>query len=108
MPLYEYKCPKCQNEFNEMLSLENYSPLRVCPGCNTPSPRIVSAAHLQSLKKNERIARERNEKSIYEPVRVSLQHQCSSGNCNHDHDHTERKKGCYQQISEGSRPWMLG
>jgi putative FmdB family regulatory protein len=106
MPLYEYKCPKCQNEFTELLSLENYSPLRVCPGCNTPSPRLVSAAHLQSLKKHERIARERNEKSIYEPMRVRVQHQCNHSDCNHDHK--EKKKGAYQQISKASRPWMLG
>ena len=60
MPLYEYKCPECDNEFDEIMSLEEYSPLRVCPECNAPSPRKISAPRLQILKKNERIARERN------------------------------------------------
>lgn len=105
MPVYEYKCPQCKNEFNELLSLNDYSPLRVCPECNAPSPRLVSAAHLRILKKNERIARERNERAIYEPLRTTRQHHCHSG-C--DHDHEEKSKGVLQQIREGSRPWMLG
>ena len=103
MPLYEYQCPKCSNDFDELLSLEEYSPLRVCPKCNAPSPRKISAAQLQILRANERIARDRNERAIYEPIKVTRQHQC-----NHDHVHEEKKKGSYQQISAGSRPWMLG
>lgn len=106
MPIYEYRCPKCANEFEELLSVEGYSPLRVCPECNAPSPRLVSAAYLQKLKKNERIARERNEKAVYEPIRTTRQHQCDDS-CNHEHDDKSRK-GSYQQIRQGSRPWMLG
>jgi len=105
MPLYTYKCPSCSNDFDELLTLEEYSPLRVCPKCNAPSPRKISAAQLQILKSNERIARERNERAIYEPLKVTRKHQCSS-DCNHDRE--EKKKGSYQQISAGSRPWMLG
>ena len=105
MPLYEYQCPKCSNEFSEILTLEEYSPLIVCPDCNAPSPRKISAAQLQLLKHNERVARERNERAIFEPHRVTRKHQCDS-NC--DHDNEEKGKGSYQQISAGSRPWMLG
>jgi putative FmdB family regulatory protein len=105
MPVYEYHCPKCENEFSEVMSLAEYSPLRVCPECNAPSPRKISAPQLKILKAHTRKAMERNEKSIYEPLRVTRKHQCDS-NCNHDHE--EKKKGVYQQISAGSRPWMLG
>ena len=105
MPLYEYKCPECDNEFDEMMSLEEYSPLRVSPECNAPSPRKISAPRLQILKKNERIARERNERAIFEPMKFTRKHVCDS-NCNHDHE--EKQKGSFQQIREGSRPWMLG
>ena len=105
MPLYEYKCPKCDNEFSEMLALEEYSPLRVCPECNAPSPRMISAVQLQLLKHNERVARERNERAIFEPLRVTRKHKCDS-NCNHDDE--GKGKGSYQQVSAGSRPWMLG
>ena len=104
MPIYEYKCTKCENEFDELLSLNEYSPIRVCPECNAPSTRKLSAPQLQSLKKQERVARERNEKAIYEPIRVTRKHEC-----NHDHhDHEEKQKGSFQQIREGTRPWMLG
>ena len=106
MPLYEYKCPKCEHEFSELLSLSEYSPLRVCPECNMPSPRKISAAQLQKLRSNERIARERNEKAIYEPLRVTRQHQCNHSGCSHEQE--QKKKGAFQQIREGTRPWMLG
>lgn len=106
MPLYEYRCPECENEFKEMLSLENYSPLRVCPSCNAPSPRKISAPQLQILKANERIARERNEKAIFDPKRITRSHECNDAHC--DHHHEEKNKGAYQQIRQGSRPWMLG
>ena len=103
MPLYEYQCPKCSNEFEEMQTLAEYSPLRVCPVCNAPSPRKISAAKLQLIKHSERVARERNESAIFEPLRVTRKHQCDS-NCNHE----EKSKGSFQQIRAGSRPWMLG
>jgi len=106
MPIYEYKCPKCETEFNELLSLEEYSPLRVCPDCNFPSPRKLSAPQISALKKNERIARERNERAIYEPMKVTKQHQCNHHEC--EHDQKEKQEGVYQQIREGTRPWMLG
>jgi len=105
MPLYEYQCPKCSDVFDEMLTLEEYSPLRVCPKCNAVSPRKISAAQLHILKNNERIARERNERAIFEPHRVTRKHQCDS-NCNHDDE--GKSKGSFQQVSDGSRPWMLG
>ena len=104
MPIYEYKCTSCENEFEELLSLEKYSPILVCPECNAPSTRIISAPRLAILKKSERLARERNERAIYEPLKVTRQHECNHSSC----DHEEKKKGSYQQISEGSRPWMLG
>jgi len=106
MPLYEYQCPACEHTFEELLSLEDYSPLRVCPECNMPSPRKISAAQLQILSSNERLARERNEKAIYEPLRVTRQHQCNHSDCTKNHD--GKKKGAFKQVREGSRPWMLG
>lgn len=106
MPLYEYKCQKCKNEFEVLLSLEDYSPLRVCPTCNMPSPRKITAAQLQIIQNSERIARDRNERAIYEPLRVTRKHQCSDSACNHEHE--DKNKGAFKQIREGSRPWMLG
>ena len=104
MPIYEYKCCSCANEFEELLSLEEYSPLSVCPECNAPSTRKLSSPQLDILKKNERIARERNERAIYEPLKVTRKHECDHSNCVNE----EKKKGSFQQIREGTRPWMLG
>jgi len=106
MPIYEYKCVECENEFEELLSLEDYSPIRVCPECNAPSTRKLSAPQLQSLRESERIARDTNERAKYEPLKVTRQHECNHSSC--DHEHEEKQKGVYQQIREGTRPWMLG
>lgn len=106
MPLYEYKCPQCENEFEEAMSLQDYSPLRVCPSCNAPSPRKISAPRLQILQAGERKARERNEKAVFDPIRITRRHECNDANCGHQHE--EKNKGAYQQIRQGSRPWMLG
>ena len=106
MPIYEYKCPKCEHEFSELMSLKEYSPLRVCPECNMPSPRKISAAQLQKIKASERMARERNERSVYEPIRVTREHKCTHDSCNHEKGH--KQKGSFQQIREGTRPWMVG
>jgi len=104
MPIYEYKCAVCEHEFEELLTLAEYSPLRVCPECNAPSTRKLSAPQLQSLKKNEFIARDRNERAIYEPIKVTRKHECNHSDC----DHEEKQKGSFQQVREGTRPWMLG
>lgn len=101
MPLYEYQCNKCDKEFSELQTLQEYSPIRVCPSCFTPSSRKISAPQLRLLTKNDRMIRDRQEKSIYEPLRVTKKHVC-----NHDHEHSQ--KGVFKQIQAGSRPWMLG
>lgn len=106
MPIYEYKCIKCENEFEELLSIDKYSPIRVCPECNAPSTRKLSAPQLQSIKKAERTARERNERAVNEPIRVTKTHECNHNHC--DPDQEGKQKGVLQQIREGTRPWMLG
>jgi len=106
MPLYNYQCSECECEFDVHLSLEKYTPLWVCPECNAPSPRKISAPNVSILNNNQRIARQRNERAVYEPLKISRQHQCC-----HDssmHRHGEQGKGSYVQIREGTRPWMLG
>lgn len=106
MPIYNYQCPECKKEFDVLLALEKYSPLWVCPDCNTPSPRKLTAPNMSILNKNRKTAMERNERSIYEPLRMTRQHQCDHSSLRKHHK--EQNKGSYLQISEGSRPWMLG
>ena len=41
MPFYEYRCTKCGEEFEELVSMGNYDP-QCCPTCGNLSPKIMS------------------------------------------------------------------
>jgi putative FmdB family regulatory protein len=42
MPTYQYKCPSCGYEFEELQSLHE-EPIKVCPNCKKETHRIISA-----------------------------------------------------------------
>lgn len=42
MPIYEYKCPKCGNVFEEWVKASDAQKHAKCPVCGAPSPRIMS------------------------------------------------------------------
>ncbi len=42
MPIYEYRCEKCENQF-EMLQKITAEPLKECPECGGPVHKLVSA-----------------------------------------------------------------
>jgi putative FmdB family regulatory protein len=71
MPLYEYDCKK-HGVFESMHSMQEAEQPERCPSCGVSSPRVLSAPRLACVNRNERIARDRNEKSRHEP-RVSKQ-----------------------------------
>ncbi|GFP20916.1 hypothetical protein HKBW3S43_00387 [Candidatus Hakubella thermalkaliphila] len=37
MPIYEYRCKKCQNKFEELVGLGTRVEDMVCPGCGSSS-----------------------------------------------------------------------
>lgn len=41
MPTYEYRCTKCEHEFEEMQSM-SAPPLDKCPECGGPAQRVIS------------------------------------------------------------------
>ncbi len=43
MPIYEYRCPKCQKIFEEWSTITEDHPEEPCPDCGTASPRIMSS-----------------------------------------------------------------
>lgn len=43
MPIYEYRCPKCQKVFEEWSHITEDHPEEPCPDCGTASPRIMSS-----------------------------------------------------------------
>ncbi|MFW6129488.1 MAG: FmdB family zinc ribbon protein [Candidatus Aminicenantaceae bacterium] len=46
MPIYEYKCPKCNKTF-EMLQKANDLPLKKCPECGGKLKKIISPPAIQ-------------------------------------------------------------
>ena len=42
MPLYEFRCPKCGHEFEQIVFLSDKGPVK-CPECGAPKPdRLLS------------------------------------------------------------------
>jgi putative FmdB family regulatory protein len=46
MPIYEYKCLKCRNEFEAMQKISE-SPLKKCTSCGGPVKRLISRSSFQ-------------------------------------------------------------
>ena len=46
MPIYEYKCIKCRNEFEAMQRFSD-SPLKKCPSCGGAVKRLISRSSFQ-------------------------------------------------------------
>lgn len=44
MPIYDYKCPSCEHEFEKNVKMANYQDPQDCPECKTPSGRTVKGA----------------------------------------------------------------
>jgi putative FmdB family regulatory protein len=44
MPLYEFKCPKCEHRYEKRLSLNQRNERRECPKCSHEVVRQVTAA----------------------------------------------------------------
>jgi putative FmdB family regulatory protein len=41
MPIYEYKCQKCEKEFEELQGITD-PPVSLCPFCNGPVTKLLS------------------------------------------------------------------
>lgn len=44
MPIYDYKCPSCENEFEKNVKMSQYQDPQECPKCQTMSERFVNGA----------------------------------------------------------------
>ena len=72
MPLYDYSCAAC-GDFREWRSLAESADPAPCPRCAAPAPRAISAPYLTRMSRGTRIAHERNERSAYEPDKLSME-----------------------------------
>ena len=44
MPLYDFKCLKCEKKFERLLPLARYDEIQACEGCGFPAERQVTMA----------------------------------------------------------------
>ena len=102
MPIYTYSCHE-HGEFDELKSISSRGEKTNCPHCNVLAERSITAPNLSIMSSANRIAWQRNEKSMYEPKRVSHSH---SNTCSHSHASTTEPK--YKSVNKNARPWMLG
>jgi putative FmdB family regulatory protein len=105
MPLYEYECD-AHGGFEMLRAISEYAAPAPCPSCGAPGLRVVSAPNLSAMPRSEVIARDRNEKSRYEP-RVSGHkpgHVHGPG-CGHGQPKPQQQPKL--QAYAGKRPWVM-
>lgn len=66
MPVYEFRCDGC-GSFEERRSLEEVEQAAYCPGCGTAARRVYSAPNFKTVPAALSKAKDRAEKSAYEP-----------------------------------------
>lgn len=71
MPIYEYKCPKCEHKFELMRPFSRSGEGAECPHCHEVAPRVVSVFAAVSL----------GEGGVSSSVGGSPCGGCSSTNC---------------------------
>jgi len=93
MPTYEYRCPGC-GEFDALRPMAERDEACACPGCGSPSPRVLlSAPALYTLPSNVKKAHAINERSSHSP-------RCSCAS--HGKPAKEGARGF-----PARRPWMI-
>ena len=110
MPVYEYQCNNCVNQFTALGSVKTYQTPATCPECGGLSPRVISSApQLNTMNPARRKAFQINEKSANEP-RVRSKHACSSScGCSSTRSTADKEKATPKvKQQQGKRPWMLG
>lgn len=69
MPIYAYKCPECDNEFDKLLKMSSFDEPQACPECeHTPCPQQVVKVNFNLTgdhwaSKNGRIAGQMRDKT---------------------------------------------
>jgi putative FmdB family regulatory protein len=107
MPVYEYNCEEC-GPFTKLRGFDQCSAPANCPECGTVSAKVFSAIHLRSMRPENRVAWERNERSAHAP------YVCGAG-CSHERVKLKGagvgpgdKPVMQASTKRTSRPWMLG
>jgi putative FmdB family regulatory protein len=96
MPIYEFFCANC-GVFERWRTLSEASQPMYCPQCKTIVRRVYSAPGLVRTPPSLAHARERSEKSAYEPAVVRRSHEGG-----------EEQPQTSQWQHSHSHPWSLG
>ncbi len=68
MPVYDYKCAD-HGLFYELAAMEDFSKPMACPTCATLCARVIMLApEFLDMKKENRLAHQRNETAVHAPV----------------------------------------
>ncbi len=67
MPMYEYYCHGCDNEFTMLRPMSECSEPASCTVCGEAAPRQISAPRLATMSAERRFAHQTNERSQHEP-----------------------------------------
>jgi putative FmdB family regulatory protein len=103
MPIYEYECAK-HGVFELLRGISQAYEPGACPDCSAPSQRLISIPTLSAMARSDVIARDRNERSRYEPRVAKSPGSCNhSGPCNHGRKAAPGKLKAYT----GKRPWVI-
>jgi putative FmdB family regulatory protein len=101
MPIYEYQCGNCGEDFTRLRPMAEYNAASDCPACGGTGERLITAPQLNLMKAHVRFAHQTNERSAHQPRQS--RHVCSAG-CSHG----KEAKPVLVSGSQGKRPWMLG
>ena len=103
MPVYDYFCASCQEEFSQLQPMARCTEPAPCPQCEHSAERIISAPRLNTMRADTRSAHQVNERSAHQP-KMTQGHRCGAG-CSHNAGDAKPK---LKQASGAKRPWMLG
>jgi putative FmdB family regulatory protein len=101
VPLYEYECRE-HGLFELIQSVSQSGQPAPCPACALPGARVLSVPHLCAMSRSQLLARDRNERSQYEP-RVS---RTPDGHVHHAAQSSPQKPAPLQAY-HGRRPWVI-
>jgi putative FmdB family regulatory protein len=103
MPVYEYSCDAC-GVFNAQRPMAEYLEPHACPGCGTPSARVLlTAPGLAAMDGGRRAAFGVNERSAHAP-------QQAAGHTHGPHCGCGGSKGRAAGAAKSfpaTRPWMI-
>lgn len=106
MPVYDYYCSECENEFTMLMPMSRSAEPAPCPSCAHSAQRVISAPRLNTMRAEVRNAHQTNERSAHAP-KMTQGHRCGAG-CSHQSHGKSEQQPALKQVSSAKRPWMLG